>query len=140
MWLVLSKTLFGQYVYATGGNKRAAWLSGVNTDRIKIAALMLSGVFASIGGIIYNLRILMCSADALSGYELTVMASCIIGGTSLEGGKGSVPGAIIGALIMGMLINILQIAGVSSFWQSAVTGVIIIGAVGVDSLTSRVKE
>jgi ribose/xylose/arabinose/galactoside ABC-type transport system permease subunit len=140
MWFVLSKTLFGQYVYATGGNRRAAWLSGVNTDKVRIAALMLSGIFASAGGIIYNLRVLMCTADALSGYELTVMASCIIGGTSLEGGRGSVPGAIIGALIMGMLINILQITGVSSFWQAAVTGVIIIGAVGVDSLTSRVKE
>jgi ribose/xylose/arabinose/galactoside ABC-type transport system permease subunit len=140
MWAVLSKTVFGQYVYATGGNKRSAWLSGVNTDKVKISALILSGVFASIGGIIYNLRVLMCTADALSTYELTVMASCIIGGTSLEGGRGSVPGAIIGTLIMGILINILQIAGVSSFWQAAVTGVIIIGAVGIDSLTSRVRE
>lgn len=140
MWFVLSRTLFGQHVYATGGNRRASWLSGVNTDKTRIAALMLSGVFASMGGILYNLRVLMCTADALSGYELTVIASCIIGGTSLDGGRGSVPGAIIGALIMGMLINILQISGVSSFWQAAVTGVIIIGAVGIDSLTNRVRE
>ncbi len=137
MGLVLGKTRFGQYVYATGGNQRAAWLSGVNTDRIKITALILSGLFASIGGIIYNLRVLISTADALSGYELNVMAACIVGGTALEGGRGSVLGTVIGTLIMGMVLNILQLAGVSTFWQSAITGIILIGAVSVDSLSSK---
>ncbi|MFQ8690743.1 MAG: ABC transporter permease, partial [Blautia sp.] len=81
MAFVLKKTRYGQYAYATGGNQRAAWLSGVNTDMIKIKALVLSGVFAAVGGLIYTLKILMCTADGMDGYELKVMSACIVGGT-----------------------------------------------------------
>jgi len=140
MAFVLRKTRFGQYVFATGGNKRAAWLSGVNTDFIKIMALIISGVFASIGGLIYTLRILMCTADGMTGYELKVMSACIVGGTSLDGGKGTILGCIIGTMIMGIILNILQLAGVSSFWQDAITGVILIVAVGFDSFTSKQRS
>ena len=140
MAFVLKKTRFGQYVYATGGNRKAAWLSGVNTDNIKISALVLSGLFAAIGGLIYTLRILMCTADGMDGYELKVMSACIVGGTSLDGGKGSISGCIIGTFIMGIILNILQLAGVSSFWQDAITGIILIGAVAIDSITARRRE
>lgn len=140
MAFVLKKTRYGQYAYATGGNQRAAWLSGVNTDMIKIKALVLSGVFAAVGGLIYTLKILMCTADGMDGYELKVMSACIVGGTSLDGGKGSIVGCIIGTFIMGIILNILQLAGVSSFWQDAITGVILIGAVGIDSLTAKFRE
>ena len=140
MAFVLKKTRFGQYVYATGGNRKAAWLSGVNTDNIKISALVLSGLFAAIGGLIYTLRILMCTADGMDGYELKVMTACIVGGTSLDGGKGSISGCIIGTFIMGIILNILQLAGVSSFWQDAITGIILIGAVAIDSITARRRE
>ncbi len=140
MAIVLRKTRFGQYVYATGGNRKASWLSGVNTDRIRIEALVLSGLFAAIGGIIYTLRILMCTADGLTGYELKVMSACIVGGTSLDGGKGSIIGCIIGTFIMGIILNILQLAGVSSFWQDAITGVILIVAVGADSLSNKTRD
>ena len=140
MAFVLKKTRFGQYVYATGGNRKASWLSGVNTDNIKISALVLSGLFAAIGGLIYTLRILMCTADGMDGYELKVMSACIVGGTSLDGGKGSISGCIIGTFIMGIILNILQLAGVSSFWQDAITGIILIGAVAIDSITARRRE
>ena len=140
MAIVLRKTRFGQYVYATGGNRKASWLSGVNTDRIRIEALVLSGLFAAIGGIIYTLRILMCTADGLTGYELKVMSACIVGGTSLDGGKGSIIGCIIGTFIMGIILNILQLAGVSSFWQDAITGVILIVAVGADSFSNKTRD
>ncbi len=148
IWLVLAviasyilrKTKFGQYVYATGGNRRAAWLSGVNVNFVRTAALVVSGLFAAIGAIVYTLRILMCTADGMSGYELKVMSACIVGGTSLDGGVGSVEGCIIGTLIMGIILNILQLAGVSSFWQDAITGVILIVAVGIDSLANKKRE
>lgn len=140
MAFVLKKTKFGQYIYATGGSRKAAWLSGINTDMIRIQALVISGVFASIGGLIYTLRILMCTADGMTGYELKVMSACIVGGTSLDGGKGTIVGCIIGTFIMGIILNILQLAGVSSFWQDAITGIILIAAVGIDSLTARHRE
>ena len=148
IWLVLAlitayilrKTKYGQYIYATGGNKRAAWLSGVNVDRIKTSALVISGLFASIGGIIYTLRILMCTADGMDGYELKVMSACIVGGTSLDGGVGTIAGSIIGTMIMGIILNILQLAGVSSFWQDAITGVILIAAVGIDCVANKKQK
>ena len=140
MAYVLRKTKFGQYIYATGGNKRAAWLSGVNTDFVKIMALVLSGLFAAMGALVYTLRILMCTADGMTGYELKVMSACIVGGTSLDGGVGSIGGCIIGTMIMGIILNILQLAGVSSFWQDAITGVILIAAVGIDCFANKKRE
>ena len=140
MAFVLRRTKFGQYIYATGGSRKAAWLSGVNTDAIRIYALIISGVFAAIGGLIYTLRILMCTADGMTGYELKVMSACIVGGTSLDGGKGTIVGCIIGTFIMGIILNILQLAGVSSFWQDAITGIILIAAVGIDSFTAKHRE
>ena len=140
MAYILRKTRFGQYIYATGGNKRAAWLSGVNVDVIKTLALVISGLFASIGALVYTLRILMCTADGMDGYELKVMSACIVGGTSLDGGVGSIGGCIIGTMIMGIILNILQLSGVSSFWQDAITGAILIVAVGIDSFANKKRE
>lgn len=140
MYIVIRKTRFGQYLYAIGGNENAAWLSGVNIDKIKILAFVLCGLFASIGGIIHLLRVLLATADAGDGYELQVIASCIVGGISLEGGRGSILGSIVGVFILGIILNILQLTGVSSFYQSAITGLIIIVAVGIDSVSSKKRE
>lgn len=108
MAYILRKTRFGQYIYATGGNKRAAWLTGVNVDVIKTLVLVISGLFAPSGALVYTLRILMCAGDGMDGYELKVMLTCIVGGTSLDGGVGSIGGCIIGTMIMGILIMIIK--------------------------------
>ena len=140
MYLVLKYTQFGQHIYAVGGSEIAAWLSGVNTDKIRILSFVLCGFFAALSGIILNLRVLLATADACDGYEMTAIASCIVGGMSMDGGRGSIASSITGALIMGLILNILQLTGVSSYWQVAVTGMIIIGAVAIDSFSSRKRD
>lgn len=94
----------------------------------------------ALGGLVLNLRVLMATAHAAQGYELTLIASCVIGGISIEGGSGNILSSITGVLIMGLILNILQLMGVFSYWQSAVTGVIIIAAVGIDSLSSKRRD
>lgn len=140
MFLLLRYTKFGQYVYALGGNENAAWLSGINTNKIKTLTFIVSGLFASIGGILYVTKVLIATSNMGDGYELSAIASCIVGGVSLEGGRGNVFGAIIGALILGLILNMLQLTGVSTYYQSTITGVIIIGAVAIDSISNRKKD
>ncbi|MCG8485668.1 MAG: ABC transporter permease [Clostridia bacterium] len=139
-YLVMRYTKFGQYIYAIGGSETASWLSGINTVKIKILAFVICGVFASLGGIILTLRVLMATADGATGYELTTIASCIVGGISIDGGRGSILSAVVGTLILGLILNMLQLTGVSSFWQSAITGLIILGAVGIDSVSNRKRD
>lgn len=148
VWLILAVivyylmryTRFGQYVYALGGNENAAWLSGVKTANIKILAFVLCGFFASLAGIIIICRVMIATADAATGYELTTIASCFVGGISVDGGKGNVFSSVIGTLIFGLILNMLQLVGVSSFWQTAITGAVILAAVGIDSLSSRKRD
>lgn len=140
LYLIMKHTKFGQYVYALGGNENAAWLSGINTDKIKIFTFVISGLFASLGGLFFVFKVLLATADMASGYELTTIASCIVGGVSLTGGRGNVFGAVIGALILGLILNILQLTGVSVYYQSTITGIIILGAVGIDSFSNRNKD
>lgn len=140
MFLILKYTKFGQYVYAVGGNEHAAWLSGINTDRIRILTFVIAGFFASLSGILYVSKVLIATADMANGYELTAIASCIVGGVSLEGGRGNVFGSVIGALILGLIMNMLHLTGVSSYYQSTITGIIIIGAVAIDSVSRRKKD
>jgi len=140
MQIVLKKTRFGQYIYAVGGNEKSAWLSGVNTDRVIILAYVLSGFFASLAGIILVLRVQLANATAAEGYELTAIASCVIGGIAMEGGKGNIVGTFFGAMMMGMIINIIQLTGISSYWEKAVTGLIILGAVGLTTFLNRRRK
>jgi len=140
MHFVLKYTQFGQHIYAVGGSENAAWLSGVNTNKIRVLSFMLCGFFAALSGIILNLRVLMATADACQSYEMTAIASCIVGGMSMDGGRGTIASSITGALIMGLILNILQLLGVSSYWQTAVTGAIIIGAVAIDTFSSKKRD
>lgn len=140
LYFVFKNTRFGQYLYALGGNESASWLSGVNTDRMRILAFTWCGVFGSLAGILMTLRVLTATADAATGYELTAIAACIVGGISLDGGRGNVLSSITGTLILGLILNLLQLMGVSSFYQSTLTGIIIIGAVGIDSFAKRKKD
>ena len=103
-------------------------------------AFTICGFFSALGGLLLNTRVLMATSDAADGYELSVIAACIIGGISMDGGEGNILSTIVGTSIMGLILNMLQLLGISSFWTDAVTGAIIIGAVAIDSLSSKKRE
>lgn len=131
-YYILSQTRFGRYLYALGGNEDSARLSGINTDKIKTMVYAVSGIAAAISGIIVTSRIGSASPNAGSGFELDAIAAVVIGGTSLSGGEGSVMGTVIGALIIGVLNNGLNLMNVSPFYQSIVKGAVILVAVLID--------
>lgn len=133
----LTRTTFGRYVYAIGGNEEAARLSGVRIHLHKTAIYAVSGLTSAVAAIILTAR--LNSAQPIAGmmYELDAIAATVIGGTSLMGGEGSLGGTLVGALIMGVLRNGLNLLGVSSFLQQIVIGGVIVGAVLVDTLLKR---
>jgi ribose transport system permease protein len=138
MFVVLTrKTSFGRYVYAVGGNQRAAHLSGVPVDRIKITVYTLSGLLAGVAGLIVTARLDSAQPNAGLGYELDSIAAVVIGGTSLSGGRGSVLGTVLGCLIIGVLNNGLFLLDVSPFWQQVVKGFVILAAVAIDKTSAR---
>jgi ribose/xylose/arabinose/galactoside ABC-type transport system permease subunit len=137
-WFVLSKTRFGRYVYAIGGNEEATRLSGVNVRLHKTCVYGVSGLASAVAAVLLTSR--LNSAQPIAGimYELDAIAATVIGGTSLMGGEGGLGGTIIGALIMGVLRNGLNLLGVSSFVQQIVIGLVIVFAVLIDTaLKSR---
>ncbi|MEA4894923.1 MAG: ABC transporter permease [Oscillospiraceae bacterium] len=140
MQWVISHTKLGQYVYALGGNEKAAWLSGINTNKIRILTYIINGFFASLAGLIIVYRLMIATGDANEGYEMIAIAACVIGGISMSGGRGSIVGSIFGALIYGLIVNMLQLLGVSGFWQKAVLGAIIIIVASIDSLSNAQKK
>jgi ribose transport system permease protein len=138
--LVLTRTTFGRYVYAIGGNEEATRLSGVAVRRHKTAIYAVSGLMSAVAAIILTAR--LNSAQPIAGmmYELDAIAATVIGGTSLMGGEGSLGGTLVGALIMGVLRNGLNLLGVSSFLQQIVIGAVIVGAVLIDTVLKRHRE
>ncbi|MCO5160164.1 MAG: ABC transporter permease [Mesorhizobium sp.] len=134
---ILSKTALGRYTFALGSNEEAVRLSGVNTDRWKIAVYTLSGAICGIAGLLIASRLNSAQPALGQGYELDAIAAVVIGGTSLSGGRGTVLGTLIGALIMSVLLNGLRILSVAQEWQTVVTGSIIILAVYIDMLRRR---
>ena len=139
-FLVLKYTRFGQYVYAIGGNMNAAWLSGINTKLVKTVVYVICGFFAGLAGVVLSCRTLLAAANAADTYELTAISACIVGGLSLDGGRGNVWGSVVGVLILGLILNIMQLTSVSSYWQDAVKGIIIIGAVAVDCMSKLKRD
>lgn len=130
MYIIFTKTSFGRQIIAIGSNERAARLSGINVKAVKRRIYALGGVMCAIGSIIYVARIgSMDFANAGNGYEMDAIAAVVVGGTSMAGGKGSLVGAFIGMLIIGVMNNILNTVGVPTFLCDAVKGVIIIFAV-----------
>jgi ribose transport system permease protein len=129
---VLSQTRYGRYLYALGGNEDSARLSGINTSKIKTLVYVISGATAALSGIIVTSRIGSASPNAGVGFELDAIAAVVLGGTSLAGGEGSVVGTIIGALIIGVLNNGLNLMNVSPFYQAIVKGLVILLAVMVE--------
>jgi ribose transport system permease protein len=136
---VLRRTKFGRYVYAVGGNEEAALLSGVPVASCKIAIYASCGGLAGVAAIILTSRLNSAQPIAGLSYELDAIAATVIGGASLMGGEGSVLGTLVGALIMGVLRNGLNLLGVSSFIQQVFIGAVIIAAVLLDMLLRESK-
>lgn len=134
--VVTRRTRFGRYLYAIGGNERAATLSGLKVDRIKRIVYMLGGGLAGVAGLLLAARLDAADPKVGIGYELDSIAAVVIGGTSLSGGRGSILGTVLGCLIIGVLNNGLVLLGVSPDWQLVVKGIVIIVTVAVDRMSS----
>lgn len=137
---VMKKTRFGRYIYAIGGNERAARLSGIKVNRVKTLVYVLSGMLAAVGGILVTSRLDSAQPNAGAGYELDAIAAVVIGGTSLSGGRGFIMGTVLGAVIIGVLNNGLVLLGVSPFWQQVVKGTVILIAVIIDRSQHKDKK
>ena len=139
-WFVLTRTVFGRMIYAIGSNEEAVRLAGHPVFRYKVAAFTICGVTAGIAAIIYMARLNISSPIAGIGFELNAIAAVIIGGTSLNGGRGSVIGTLIGAFIIGVLANGLILMGLSDFMRQMITGGVIIVAVILDHYRARLTR
>jgi ribose transport system permease protein len=129
---VLRKTVFGKRIYAIGGNKRAAFLSGIDVDKNLVYVYAISGFLAALAGIVLMSRVDSAVPTAGIGFELSAIAAAVIGGVSLAGGKGKASGTLIGILIIAIIINGLNLLGTSSYLQQVITGLIIVAAVIAD--------
>ncbi|MFQ5932075.1 MAG: ABC transporter permease [Nitrospiraceae bacterium] len=136
-WFILRHTALGRAIYAVGGNREAARVSGINVERTKVATYTLAGFMAGVAGLVLSGRLNSANALMAEGEELRSIASVVIGGTNLFGGEGGVVGSLIGALIIGVLGNGLNLLDVSAFWQRVVQGLVIIMVVVFDQWRRR---
>ncbi|MBZ0304404.1 MAG: ABC transporter permease [Anaerolineae bacterium] len=134
------KTPFGRQVYAIGGNERAALLSGVRVKNVKTITYVISGLCSALVGLIITSQLVSSHPATGTSFELNAIAAVVLGGTSLVGGRGTIGGTIIGAFVIGVLNNGMIIEGVSSFWQTVITGVVIIVAVIIDQIQQKLQE
>ncbi|MCE7066275.1 ABC transporter permease [Dyadobacter sp. CY326] len=135
--IILNKTVLGRYMYAVGGNEPAARASGIDVTNVKMWVYTLCGLLSAVGGILLTSRITTGQPNAGAGFELDAIAAAIIGGTSTSGGTGTMTGTLIGALLIGVISNSLDLLNVTSYYQQVVMGVIIIGAVVLDSMGKK---
>ena len=135
--IMTNKTKLGRYIYAIGGNENAATLSGINIKKVKITVYSMAGMLAAVGGVLVTSRLDAAQPNAGTGYELDSIAAVVIGGTSLSGGRGSVLGTVLGAVIIGVLNNGLVLLNVSPFWQQVVKGFVILIAVIIDKANAK---
>lgn len=133
VWITLRFTTFGHYIYAVGGNPEASRLAGVPVDRVRIATYAVGGLLAAVAGLVLLGQTNIGQPAAATTWPLTAIAAVVVGGTPLSGGIGSVWGAVLGTLLLGTVGNALNLIGVSPYWQPAVTGLVILAAVGIDS-------
>lgn len=134
---VAGRTPFGRQVYAVGGNERAAALSGVRVNRIKVCAYVISGFCAAFAGLVIASELVAAHPASGETFELNAIAAAVLGGTSLSGGRGTIAGTLIGAFVIGVLSDGLVMLGVSSFWQMVIKGIVIIAAVVLDQMQRR---
>jgi rhamnose transport system permease protein len=137
--VVLTRTVFGRSLYASGGNPTAALYAGIDVGRTRFFAFVLSGALAGLCGYLWVSRYAVAYVDIAAGFELDTVAACVIGGISTLGGIGSVAGAFLGALFLGVIKNALPVINVSPFWQMAISGFVIIIAVLFNARQERRK-
>lgn len=136
--IILNFTTIGRSMYAVGGNMEASRLSGISVHKTQIMVFVLSGIFAAVAGLVIAGRLHSAQPQAADGYEMDAIASVVIGGASLSGGKGKISGTFIGAILLAVIRNGLNIMNVSSFWQKVVIGLVIAFAVSFDTLRRKV--
>ncbi len=136
----MKKTRTGRYIFAIGGNEKASLLSGIKVDKVLLLVYTLAGVLSAVAGLLVTARLDSAQPNAGGGYELDAIAAVVIGGTSMSGGKGSIAGTVVGALIIGVLNNGLVLLDVSPFWQQVIKGFVIIGAVVLDKYSAKSKQ
>ena len=139
MLAIISRTALGRSFFAVGGNANAAIYAGIDPGRTRFVAFTMSGALAGLAGYLWISRYAVAYVDIALGFELDVVAACVIGGISIAGGIGSVPGALLGALFLGIIKNALPVINVSPFWQLAISGTVIIIAVAFNARAERKK-
>ncbi|MDK8875082.1 ABC transporter permease [Paracoccus sp. SSJ] len=137
MALLLTRTPLGRAFYAVGGNPHAAVYTGISVGRTQCAAFVLSGALAGLTGYLWVARYAVAYVDIAAGFELDVVAACVIGGIAIAGGAGSVAGAVMGALFLGIIKNALPVVGISPFWQMAISGSAILLAIAFNAASRR---
>lgn len=136
-WIILNKTCFGRHVFAVGGNPAAAVASGINADSVIRKVYVIDGIMTAVAGIIFMSRMASGQPSAGDGYAFDAITAVVVGGASLSGGSGNIIGTIIGAAIVGVINNLMNLMNVSSYWQQIVKGVIILLAVIIDVQTKK---
>ncbi|WP_408623193.1 ABC transporter permease [Celerinatantimonas yamalensis] len=136
---IAKKLPFGRHVYAIGDNERAAELSGVKVNHVKIWVYTISGLCAAISGIVVTSQLVASNPATGTSFEMNAIAAVVLGGTSLAGGRGTIMGTLVGAFVIGILADGLVMLGVSEFWQMVIKGIVIIIAVIIDQMQSRLQ-
>jgi rhamnose transport system permease protein len=137
--VLLGRTALGRSFYAVGGNPHAAVYTGIDVGRTQCVAFVISGALAGLVGYLWVARYAVAYVDVAGGFELSVVAACVIGGVSIAGGIGTVMGALLGALFLGVINNALPVVGISPFWQLAISGLAIILAVAFNAQQGKRK-
>ena len=137
---ILTRTVFGRHVYAVGGNRKAAILSGINTKRVDFTLFVHMGFLSAIAAVCVLSRLSSATAQAGMEFEMDAISACFIGGTAVTGGVGTIPGAVVGALVMGVINQGLSIMGVDTAVVKTIKGLVLLGAVAVDILSKRKKS
>ncbi|MGN1114956.1 MAG: ABC transporter permease [Candidatus Ornithomonoglobus sp.] len=136
----MTKTRTGRKIYAVGNSEESARVSGIKTDNTLIMVYTLLGVIAGLAGTLYVCKYGVAQGETCTGYEMNVIAACVLGGVSINGGTGRVPGVLLGAILLGILNNAMPLIHVSSFWQEAIRGLIILLSIIANSLIQRNVE
>jgi inositol transport system permease protein len=139
-WYILKYTKFGRYLYAIGGNQEAARASGINVNRTKLTAFLINGIFVGLAGVLFMSRVNAGLPNAGISFEFDAMTSAIIGGTSFSGGVGTAAGTLVGAFIMGLLSNIMNLISIGSYMQQIIKGLIIALAVMYDIYAKNKRD
>lgn len=139
-WVLLRLTVFGQYIYAVGGNKAAANLAGIHVERVTVLTYGIGGLFAGLAGILLLGTTGIGQPSSAVDWPLAAIAAVVVGGVPLSGGAGNVGRAVLGTMLLGVVANALNLMGISPYWQPAVTGAVILVAVGVDSYQRKRRD